>query len=117
MTFLTLLQRILALLSLIVLVAAGYFLWTWWDVQDFARDGLTNAGARENWRLYLGAALLAWSFLGAAPVRLLLGRSGGEGRRLQRGEGTHVDTPDGSRIYVESHGPDDAPALVFTHGW
>jgi pimeloyl-ACP methyl ester carboxylesterase len=117
MTFLTLLQRILALLSLIVLVAAGYFLWTWWDVQDFARDGLTNAGARENWRLYLGAALLAWSFLGAAPVRLLLGRSGGEGRRLQRGEGTHVDTPDGSRIYVESHGPDDAPVLVFTHGW
>ena len=117
MTFLTLLQRILALLSLSILAAAGYFLWTWWDAHEFARDGLFDADARENWRLYLGAGLLAWSILGAAPVRFLLGRSSGEGGRLRRGQGAHAEASDGSRIYVESDGPADAPVLVFTHGW
>jgi pimeloyl-ACP methyl ester carboxylesterase len=118
MTFLAVLQRSFAILSLIILAASAYLLWTWWDMRDFAvaETPWIDPGG-ENWRLYLGGALLLWSFLGAVPVRFFLGRGGGDGRRMRRTPGEHLVAPDGSRLHVERDGPVDAPVLVFTHGW
>jgi pimeloyl-ACP methyl ester carboxylesterase len=72
---------------------------------------------RDDWRLGVGAALLAWSFLGRSGVLQVLARRDTDPMRLDRGQGSFIDSPTGARLYVETHGPDDAPPLILTHGW
>ena len=40
-----------------------------------------------------------------------------EPRSTRGGDVQTLDRPDGSVIRVESYGPEDAPPIVFTHGW
>ncbi|MEG3089366.1 alpha/beta fold hydrolase [Sphingomonas sp. PB4P5] len=112
-----LLRQIFALFSLLILAAAGYLLWTWYQ-GDWVRDA---AGAlvkvRHDWMLWTGAALLAWSLLGRFVVRLLLARTDQDPMRVERGIGQMLDSPSGARLHVETFGSVDAPPLVLVHGW
>ncbi len=38
-------------------------------------------------------------------------------RDLRTGKVHRIRRPDGSELRVETYGPDDAPPIVFTHGW
>jgi pimeloyl-ACP methyl ester carboxylesterase len=105
------------LLSLAVLGAAAYLLWSWYQ-GDLIRDA---AGVlhrhREGWRLWTGLGLLAWSFVGRIIVVPLLARPDDRRTRAARGDGQMIASPTGSSLYVETHGPADAPPIIFTHGW
>lgn len=117
MPLLSILRFIFALLSLVILGSAAYLLWTWWQ-GDFIRDA---DGAlervRDDWRLWTGLALLAWSFLGKAIVVPLLARGDKDATKADRGQGRTLKGVGGASLYVETLGAEDAPPIVMTHGW
>ena len=57
---------IFGLLSLAVLISAGWLLYDWWRYEQDSDD----------WRLWTGLGLLAFSFLGRLLVLLLIGKGG-----------------------------------------
>lgn len=113
---LQLLQRLLAFVSLAVLAGGGYLVWSWWRLQD-AVDAAGLDDDPQPWRLWLGVALLAVSFLGRTPILFLLGRKGDDHARLKRTSGEKLQTSTGAVLDVAAEGPADAPALIFVHGW
>jgi pimeloyl-ACP methyl ester carboxylesterase len=117
MPLIAVVKFLLSLVSLLILAAAVYLLWSWYDGRWlFDRYGRALQ-VRDDWRLYTGLGLLAWSFLGRYVVRLLLARGDTEPTRAERGEGQMVAGASGSSLYVESHGRSGAPLIIFTHGW
>ncbi|HEY8571651.1 alpha/beta hydrolase [Phenylobacterium sp.] len=110
-------QRLFALASLAVLAFGGYLIWSWFEVRDALGPDGGDAFDTQAWRLWLGGALVAWSFLGKLPVKMLLGRQENDWERLRRLPGATVTTPTGAKLHVERSGPEDAPVLVFVHGW
>ena len=105
------------ILSLFILAAAGYLLWSWYQ-DDLYRDaaGFLHRH-RDAWRLWTGAALLAWSFLGRSILPLILARPDSRPSKPERGHGQTRESPAGATIYVESHGPAEAAPIILTHGW
>lgn len=105
------------LLSLAILAGAGYLLWSWYD-GDWVRDA---AGVlhrqREDWRLWSGLGLLAWSILGRIIMVPLLAKRDGRPTKAIRGDGQMLASPTGSSLYVETCGPSGSPPIIFTHGW
>lgn len=115
MTLLHLLPRLFGLASLAVLAAGGWLVWSWFDLRDELHPTL---GDPQNWRLWLGLALLAWSVLGRFVVQALLGPGSAKAQgRLQRGSSERLRTQDGAELHIERHGPEGAPILVLIHGW
>lgn len=117
MPFIFILRFLFTLLSLVILGVAAYLLWTWYqgeEVRDL--DGFERI-AREDWRLWTGLALLAWSLLGRVLLVPLLAKGDTEPMRDERARSTIIDGWQGSKLYVESHGPAEAPTIVLTHGW
>lgn len=117
MPLLSIVRFFTTLLSLAVLGAAGYLLWSWYQ-GDLVRDASGDLQrVRDDWRLWTGGALLAWSFLGRSLVPLLIAKA--ETRRTwpERGQGQMIASPTGSTLYVEQHGPVGGPPIIFTHGW
>lgn len=114
---LSVLRALFALLSILILAAAIYLLWSWYE-GDWVRtaDGVLRR-ARDDWRLWLGGALLAWSLLGRSVVLLLLARRDNDPMRLERANGKFLESPTGARLYVETYGPEDGQPLILTHGW
>ena len=106
-----------SVLSLAILSAAGYLLWSW-QAGELVRDA---SGAvyrtRDDWRLWTGLALLAWSFLGSFITPALVARPDRRKTKPERGAGRMIASPSGSSLYVESHGPAAGPPIIFTHGW
>jgi pimeloyl-ACP methyl ester carboxylesterase len=100
-----------------VLALAGYLLWTWYQ-GDLVRDadGVVHR-VRDEWRLWVGAALLAWSFLGRFIVPLLIARADKDPMRLERGNGQMLESPSGAKLHVETHGSATAQPIILTHGW
>lgn len=117
MPLLPLLRALFALASLLVLAFAGYLLWTWYQ-GDLVRDadGVLRR-VRDDWRLWVGGGLLAWSLLGRSIVSLLLARADTDPMRLDRGDGQTLESPSGARLHVESYGPATAQPIILTHGW
>jgi pimeloyl-ACP methyl ester carboxylesterase len=117
MVILSLARFVAACVSALLLAAAVYLLWSWYD-GAWIRDA---AGAlvrlREPWRLWTGGLLLAWSFFGRLLLPLVLAKGGGRPTSARHGEGQIVAGATGSALYVERHGPAGAPILLFTHGW
>ena len=110
-------RLLLQLLSLAVLAAAGYLLWSWWDGYDIVDAlGVAHHVHGDGWRLWTGLALLAWS-LGLGRVLVLLLIPGGHAPMAARTAGQEVLAPDGSRLHVETSGLSTGPAVVLTHGW
>ncbi|UAL10092.1 alpha/beta fold hydrolase [Caulobacter segnis] len=117
MPLIVLARLALSLISLLVLAAAGYLLWSWHHGY-WLTDGLGRAlHLREAWRLWTAVALLSWSFLGRLVVTPLLARADTEPTRAERSAGRTLQSPTGSLLYVEEHGPAEAPPVVLTHGW
>jgi hypothetical protein len=114
---LSILRALFALLSLLLVAAAAYLLWTWYQ-GDLVRDadGVVHR-LRDDWRLAVGGALLAWSLLGRFIVLPLLARRDTNPMRLERGEARSVESPTGATLHVETFGPADGQPIVLTHGW
>lgn len=107
----------LNLISLAILAAAAYALWSWYDGY-LVRDTLGVLHLeRAPWRLWTGVGLLAWSFLGGRVLPLLLARPDVRRTKPERGEGRTMAATGGGALYYETHGPQTAPPIIFTHGW
>ncbi|HEX8301227.1 alpha/beta hydrolase [Sphingomonas sp.] len=111
------LRFIFALLSLVILALAGYFLWEWYQGDPLRdADGVIRRH-REDWRLWLGAALLAWSLFGRFVTRLLLAKGDTDPTHATRGKGRTIQSETGATIYLEEYGAVTAQPIVLTHGW
>ena len=108
----------LLLVSLVVLAAAGWLIWSWWDGRLVpGADGEGPVLVRDAWRLWVAGALLAWTLLGRLPATLLLARGDTDPSRPRREAGGHIAGANGSRLYVERRGGGQGVPLVMTHGW
>ena len=117
MPIMSLPRMILSLISLLILAAAAYLLWSYLHgVQVELADGTARRVHGAPWRLYVGSACLAWSFLGRLVVLLFM-RNGADDPREHRTDPQTVVAPDGTQLRVETLGPPDGPTLVLTHGW
>jgi pimeloyl-ACP methyl ester carboxylesterase len=116
MPLFTLVRFLLTLVSLAVLGAAGYLIWSWLDGDLVATSDGALIREREDWRVWAGLALLAWSFLGRFITLPLLARADRDPIEFKRGAGRMVDGAEGASLYVEDDGARDKPVLVFTHG-
>jgi pimeloyl-ACP methyl ester carboxylesterase len=117
MPLILLARLLMSVLSLALLAGGGYLLWSWWDGDWIVGgDGLAHR-ARDDWRLWVATALLAWSFLGRMLVLPLISRPDKDPTRALRFEGRTLSSPTGNQLYVEIHGPDGGPTVVLTHGW
>ncbi len=109
---------LLSLLSLAILVAAGYILWTWYQ-GDYVIDthGVRHF-FRHDWQLWTGIALLAWSFGGGGLiVKPFLARRDKAPSNTKRRDGQLIDGANGATLYVEDAGSRDKPCIILTHGW
>jgi pimeloyl-ACP methyl ester carboxylesterase len=80
-----------------------------------AGDNLVRV--REDWRLWVGAGLFAWSFAGRLLLQPLLASRDRRPSRRIRENGRKQAGASGAELYVETHGAQGAPVIVFTHGW
>ena len=117
MPLIPLIRLLLGLLSLVILVAAGYLLFTWWRGETMLGADEIARRVREDWRLWTGLGLLAWSFIGKWIVAPLVARRDTDATRAVRSNGQMAVGHAGSKLYVERHGPANGPVLVMTHGW
>lgn len=107
---------LLSLLSWLLLAAAVYLLWRWYEGYDLVlADGGVVHVRGDRWELFAGLALFAWSFLGRFVILLII-PGGPDAPREERGPSTNVTAPDGSVLHVETVGA-SGPTLVLTHGW
>ncbi|MDB5421017.1 MAG: hypothetical protein JWR59_964 [Brevundimonas sp.] len=118
MPLIALLKIVFALLSLLILAAAGYLLWSWWDGYLIpAADGQGLVFVRDDWRVWTGLGLLAWSFLGRVIVTPLLARGDTDPTTPRREDGVEIAGTADARLYVERRGGGEGLPLVLTHGW
>jgi len=109
---------LLNLVSLAVLGATGWLGWTWYQGEWVADADGALTRVREDWRLWLALALLAWTLAGRWLVTPLLARADTVPTRPERVGGTQIEGMDGASLYVETIGPKDAAAtVILTHGW
>lgn len=118
MPLLAFLKIAFGFLSLLLLAAAVYLLWSWWGGHLIAADdGNGLIFVRDGWRLWAGLGLLAWSALGRIPVTLALAQGDSDPSLPRRETGARIEGPSGSELYVERRGQGEGPTLVLTHGW
>lgn len=117
MPLLAILKSIFSVLSLLILAAACYLLWIWWDGRMIVDAVGRQALVRDDWRLWAGVVLLAWSAFGRIPLTLLLAHGDSDPSKPRRENGIMVAGESGSSLYVERRGEGPGPTLVMTHGW
>lgn len=110
---------LLNIVAVAVLAAAGWMGWTWYSGTPVQTIDGELMRLREDWRLWLALAFVAWSFLGRFVVLALLARSDGDAvlSKPKRGSGRQIEGHDGASLYVETRGTGSGPTLVLTHGW
>ncbi len=92
-------------------------LWSWF-AGEFVRDADGDlVRIRHDWRLWTGLALLTWSFMGRVVMKPILAKPDARKSRIVRENGREQVGASGSKLYVEMHGPEGAPIILFTHGW
>lgn len=109
---------LVGLLPLAVWIAAGFLAWDWWEGDLVRAEDGTLVRIREEWQLWTLAALVVWGFLGRLVIAPFIGKPDTAETKLElrRDNGRLLEAEDGP-IYVEDHGPRDAPTIVMTHGW
>jgi len=105
---------LLTLGSLALLGLAAWLLGDWYAGETLWIEG-ERVFRREDWRLWVGLALLGWSFLGRWPMVWLTTRPDRKPADLRRRASTVIDGSTGAKLHVESTG--HGPAVVLTHGW
>lgn len=108
---------VLNAVSVIILGAAGWLGWSWYEGQSVVATDGTVTTWREDWQLWTATGLLAWSVLGRLVVLPLLTRADTLETKAERGQGTRVEGVDGASLYVETVGSRRTPTIVLTHGW
>lgn len=116
MPLITVFRFLFTLLSWLVLGAAIYLLWRWWNGSALIDEQGNVTHLREEWVLIAGFVLAAWSLVGRIFWPFLLARGGGEKAHAAHGPGTIIDGADGDRLFVERAGQPGAPTIVLTHG-
>ena len=117
MPLLSIFRPIFSLISLLILAAAAYLLWQWYEGHT-ACDAAGNCTFfRDDWKLWTGLLLLAWSFLGKFILTPLLARPDDDPLRPERLPGEMISSPTGARLHVETLGQPNGPTLILTHGW
>ena len=111
-----LLRALFTTVSVAILIAAGALLYDWYD-GEVIRTSDRFLRVREDWKLYVGGALLAWSLLGRWPVLWLLARRDTDPSRRIREGGREVQSATGATLYIEDHGSPHAQPIILTHGW
>ncbi|HYG27031.1 MAG TPA: alpha/beta hydrolase [Caulobacteraceae bacterium] len=117
MLHLPLLRSITTLLSLGLVVAGAYLVWSWREGQWITDPTGDLLRVREDWRLWLGLVALGWSLAGRWLAPLLLARRDDEPTRPERTGGRMRESATGSQLYVETHGRAEAQPIILTHGW
>lgn len=117
MLILSILRLAFALLSMALLVFGGWLVWSWFDGVTLLDEAGRAFEVREDWRLWTGVAILAWSLVGRFITRFFIARADTSPSRPIRGNGVMVASPTGSSLFVEASGPDERPTVVLTHGW
>ena len=117
MPLIVLTRLALSLASLAILGAAGYLLWSWHEGYWVLGAHGVGHQLHEPWRLWTAVGLLAWSLLGRFVVTPLLAKPDKDPTRPERGDPQMISSPTGSTLYVEVHGPQEAPPVILTHGW
>lgn len=117
MPLIPVLRVLLMLVSLAILAASGYLFWSWWEGELVTAPDGVLIRTRDDWRLWVAIALLAWSFLGRLLTPLIVARRDTDPTKPKRDGGRLIEGGSGSLLYVESHGEAAAPTLILTHGW
>lgn len=117
MVLLSLARLLASLISLVLLVAAGYLLWSWMNGEILQSTSGDFIRIREDWRLWIAIGLAAWCLFGRLVVLLSLAKSDTRPTRAVRGEGKIVESASGSMIYFEQVGEKRGVQFIFTHGW
>jgi pimeloyl-ACP methyl ester carboxylesterase len=118
MPLISVVRFITTLLSLIILAAVVYLLWSWneGDLIRQADGGLVRV--REDWRLWTALALGAFSLIGRFVVLpLLAAPDRGERSYQDSGPGKMINGANGAQLYVEELGSQHKDTIIFTHGW
>ena len=110
-------RLLFALASLAILAVSAYLLWSWFDGYPvYLGDGQYGRG-REDWRLWTGLGLLAWSFLGRFVIVFLTAKSDRTKPDFARRPGGTIVSVTGATLHYEISGRTDGPTVVLTHGW
>jgi len=117
MPFLVITKFIFGLLSLLILGAAAYLLWNWYDGELVRQADGDLVRVRTDWFLWVGGALLAVSLIGRPIVSPFLAKKDSDPTCPARDNGTMVSGASGAQLYVEQLGPRNAPVIILTHGW
>ncbi len=96
---------LVSLLAVAVLGGGLYLVWAWYV-------GVVVGTAY----LVVGLAMTLWTFLGRWIVLLFHPPGRDEPHTLQPQSELRLLRPDGTSLYVERYGPQDAPAVILTHG-
>jgi pimeloyl-ACP methyl ester carboxylesterase len=113
----SLLRAAFSIASLLILAAASYLLWSWYDGEWLRdADGVLRRH-RDDWQLWVGGLLLAWSLLGRFGIRLILARKDTDPMQPNRSSGRTISSETGATLYLEEHGSALTPPIILTHGW
>jgi pimeloyl-ACP methyl ester carboxylesterase len=123
--FILILRLLFSALSLAILAAAGYLIWSWYDGEVVVLANGELDRVRENWRLWTGLGLLLWSFFGRLIVLPLTSRSDRQRRgaddseklQLSRLQNQRIAGSGGGDLLVETAGPHDGQPVILVHGW
>jgi pimeloyl-ACP methyl ester carboxylesterase len=118
MPLLSFARLVAATISLVILGVAVYLLATWAvGGEQIAKDILRVVRVHEPWRLWVGLALLAWSFLGRFLVVAVAAHKDQHPIRPALGAGRMERSPSGAELFIQSYGAAGGPPIILTHGW
>lgn len=112
-----LLRALFTILSVAVLVAAACLLFSWYDGELIQTADGGFQRHREDWKLWTGGGLLAWSLLGRWPALWFLATRDTDPTHAVRDRGRVVQSTTGTSLYLEDHGSPHAQPVILTHGW
>jgi hypothetical protein len=98
---------LLSLGSLAIWGGAAYLLWSYFDAEWMRTTEGALVRDREEWRLWTGLGLLAWSLLGRFVVTPLIAKPDRRPRHYSRGKGRSIQSGEGE-LYLEDRGDPNA---------
>jgi pimeloyl-ACP methyl ester carboxylesterase len=112
-------RLVAALFSLAILAVAVYLLASWatGGEQVTLETRRVVRVPAEPWRLWVGLALLAWSFLGRFVVLALAAHRDKHPIGPALGAGYMERSPSGAELFIQTSGASGGPPIILTHGW